>query len=229
MKNNQLIYRILAGTATMFVAATLSSAQASVLSGSFGFEIFQGSGNSNIGDLNAQADLNNPLLATTAIGAGTYTGSFNFTDAGINLIDDFLQSSGGTVVYSTDPGSAALSSAYFLTTTVFKFTFLGNYSYTNASLFHDDGASIYDLLGNPIQEDAYPTVPDSTGPFSFSGPWQIIYVAANGLPEVLRFDYELISRNDEPVVPLPAALPLLAAGLGGLGLLGRMKRRKFAA
>jgi hypothetical protein len=39
----------------------------------------------------------------------------------------------------------------------------------------------------------------------------------------------LLANIDVPSVPLPAALPLFATGLGALGLLGWRRKRKIAA
>ncbi len=41
----------------------------------------------------------------------------------------------------------------------------------------------------------------------------------------MAIDNIVVSYNDMPVIPLPAALSLLLAGLGGLGLMARRRRK----
>ena len=48
---------------------------------------------------------------------------------------------------------------------------------------------------------------------------------AEGTPLVLEGS---LAGSDGSQVPLPAALPLLAAGVGGLGMMGRWQRRRLA-
>jgi hypothetical protein len=47
-----------------------------------------------------------------------------------------------------------------------------------------------------------------------------------GLAETINFDNLAVRIND---VPLPAALPLFATGLGALGLLGWRRKKRAAA
>lgn len=54
------------------------------------------------------------------------------------------------------------------------------------------------------------------------------YIPANGLYEVFPFGSGQFSAV-LATTPLPAALPLLATGLGGLGLLGWRRKRKAQA
>ncbi len=80
-------------------AGVMSAAQATPINGTFGLTIYQGPGNGNIADPNNQANQANPLIApATELGAGTYTGSINFTlQSGSDTISNFLATGGGTL------------------------------------------------------------------------------------------------------------------------------------
>jgi hypothetical protein len=46
------------------------------------------------------------------------------------------------------------------------------------------------------------------------------------ITNTIQFD---LSSHNQLITPIPAALPLFASGLGGLGLLGWRRKRKAAA
>lgn len=216
---------------TLMGAATV--AQANPISGSFSIQIYQGNGPGDISgytDPREQANLANPLLATAAVGSGTYNGALNFINDPSNTIGAFLLSAGGSI----DAGLAAasglqLSSGLFKLTTVFEITTTSG-GINNGIITHDDGIGLYNPgLITPVLAGA-PTEAVGTGsPTAYNGLnglWTLIYVEANGMPAVL--DFEVTSGNDTANSPLPAALPLFATGLGVLGLFGWRRKRKIA-
>jgi hypothetical protein len=102
------------------------------------------------------------------------------------------------------------------------------------SVQHDDGVSLF-VAGTETTTctiancpgDLLPTsaaMPTNSALTSVSigpGTYDLWYAAVNGLPEILQ--------ASSTAVPLPAALPLFASGLVGLGLLGWRRKRKAAA
>ena len=119
---------------------------------------------------------------------------------------------GGTILskdgIGTNPGSA--------TTSFFFFELVDAIGATDFVVTHDDGFAIYDgddLVGGKKG----PTSKQVTEVLGFDGGmFSLLYVATNGDPSVLNI-------NATPV-PLPAGLPLLLAGLGGLAVLRRRQK-----
>ena len=83
-------------------------------------------------------------------------------------------------------------------------------------MIHDDGIALYDdgaLRGGFVGPNGKRTT--EVDGFD-GGKFSLLYVATNSDPSILNVDVA--------PVPLPAALPLLAVGLGGLGLM-RLRRK----
>ncbi|MBT8460225.1 MAG: VPLPA-CTERM sorting domain-containing protein, partial [Boseongicola sp.] len=80
---------------------------------------------------------------------------------------------------------------------------------------HDDGIAVGDD-GVRIGRNDGPTVERTTKVFGFDGgEFSLLYVATNGDPSVLRVNGDLAP------IPLPATLPLLLVGMGGLAMMRR--------
>jgi PEP-CTERM motif len=206
----------------MALAVPVGAAQATILTGTFSLSVYQGSGNGNIADPNNQANSSNPLLLSSPLYAGTYTGAINFNDGGSNNILTFLMSGGGALSGSTTALNTILSTAPFGITTVFDFTWT-DANRLGGAITHDDGMSLY-LNGATVVDSAAPTVPTVT-PFGLTatgGNYRIIYASANGLPEVLSAD---ITQSVAPV-PEPTTLLLLGLGLAAGTGIGRRRKAK---
>jgi hypothetical protein len=207
-----------------FVVALLAlglmagTAHAGILSGTFTINIYQGHGASPFdGTAPQEQALNtNPLIGSLySLGTWQYTGKLNFNDGGINSIAAFLGYGGGLLDHNAP--SLALSSGNFDLTTVFVITPNAPYGALDGTILHDDGVGLY--LGGILKTDpnaAKPTTPIDTDFSLAPGTFQLVYVAANGLPEQLQMN----------VVPDGGTTVMLLGGaLMGLGFL----RRKFRA
>ncbi len=150
---------------------------------------------------------------TGALDFGTFDGSDGTT------IQQWLDSSTGstTVWESDDLGGLQLSKdgigSGTATTSFFYFELVEALGATDFLVSHDDGMAIFDDDVR-IGGREGPTVEVITEVLGFDGgTFGLLYVATNGDPSVLNV-------NATPV-PLPAGMPLLLAGLGGLALMRR--------
>ena len=170
----------------------------------------------------------------------TYTGDINWfapgpqnTDSSGNLVGAFIPSaniSGFTSpsgAYATlgDFLNASLSVAGDAYASFFKIT--GSYSGSSVggTIKHDDGASVYDYLGNAVYSHPGETS-QITGNFTLPGgdhPFTVDYVEGNGSPSVLNLAVT--------AVPEPATWAMMVLGFFGLGamLRSRGKRDMIAA
>ncbi len=120
---------------------------------------------------------------------------------------------GGLQLSYPSIGNGSATSTFFrlrLTTTLTAGTFTAKHD--DGLVIADDGVVIGGRLGPNSERTTIVTGFDG-------GSFQLLHVATNGTPSVLEVD------TDASPVPVPAALPLLLAGLGGLAWVGRRTRR----
>jgi hypothetical protein len=213
-----MLKTIVLGTA-LGAALVCAPALADPLTGTFGFDIYQGSGNGVSTDPNNQADLANPLInQSNLIAQVIYNGPINF-NASQNSVLSFFNSAGGTILGSDGNLNAILSSGNYGTTTVF--TMFGSTAENiTGTISHDDGASLYDANLNAVFSSPSPTV-DIDGSYALdAGAFELVYVEANGLPSVLDVDVAT-----ETPVPEPASWAVFGVGLLGLTVVARGRKR----
>ena len=153
--------------------------------------------------------------------------NFALPAGGTNNIPGFFATA-GTTLSATDCPSACqtnvLSTGGFANVTIMEFTFTDTSTET-FSVQHDDGVSLFDITtssGNLLPASAAaPTTLRTDSIVIQPGTYQLWYAEVNGLPATLQ--------ATSTVVPLPAALPLFASGLLGLGLLGCRRKKKAVA
>ena len=208
--------------ALLALGLMLGTAQAGILTGTFTIDIYQGYGGGLTTSSGVQADLSNPLIAPTYFkDQVTYTGAINFylPSGGTNTVGAFLASGGGGLTgLSSTTSALEISAGGFANTTVFSITaFTG--TGLAGTMHHDDGIGLYQN-GSPVVLSVGPTVDIPTLFTLPAGNFQLIYVAANDLPEVLSID---VTRGTVP--DGGTTLMLLGGALVGLGAL----RRKFRA
>ena len=154
----------------------------------------------------------------------TYTGDLDFgtydSKDGTTILGWLM--SGGGIIDGLDASFGALQlskpsiSKGTATTTFFVFTTMFNAA-GDFIVKHDDGMAIFDD-GVRIGGRQGPNALKTTTVKAFDGgEFSLLYVATNGDPSVLYVDANLAP------IPLPASLPLLLAGLGGLAI-ARRKR-----
>ncbi len=224
--------------AAVAILGMLGSAQAATLGGSFNVTavnvLNRNSAQSQATNSNFQAALAQAMLGTSgyAYDVFNYTGDLDFKTTNgpsgnaSTKISQWLATgvsgavSGLNATFGALQQSKGSISANSATTTFYLFERLAYLGAGNFSVTHDDGIAVYDdnaYLGGLVG----PTTVKTTAVNNFTGgKFSILYVATNSDPSVLKVDADLAP------VPLPAAFPLLALGLGGLGL---MRARRKAA
>lgn len=218
-----------AGLVGAFAIAAIPAAQATTV---YNLSVWQTPATCNGASSCADATTSTPPTFTNAnfpnlLGTGTYTSSngnlnFNVPTGGTDTVQTFLNSGTGINGFAANgtlsTAGAGIQSAFF-----FSGGTLNPFTPSSVSVLHDDGFSLY--LGSHLEfSNAAPTSP-TTDTFvvsaadlaSFGNAYELVYVASNGLPEVLNFAVTTL--------PLPASVWLFGAALGGLGLLSRRRRK----
>jgi len=222
--------------AAIATAAMATTASAATLNGTFTVTAVNAE---NLSSVDSQATLENGEAAFNEMFGEeyvnprddfTYTGDLNFktsdgTDA--TTIADWLatgtdgESSFGTVagldfVFGNLQLSKPSISDGTATTTFFLFTTILN-MVGDFVIGHDDGVAVFDdgeRIGGRVGPNAFKT----TNVYGFDGgEFSLLYVATNGDPSVLNVNGDLTA------VPLPATLPLLLVGMGGLAMARRRR------
>jgi len=159
---------------------------------------------------------------TGALDIGTYLSNANSADHDATTIEDWLLSGGGAVSDLDDTfGDLQLSKDNIrhgtATTTFFLFeSVLDTYAAGDLTIRHDDGVEVYDAFLNALGGFVGPNGVRTTEVDGFEGgAISFLYVATNGDPSVFNVDLA--------PVPVPASLPLLLAGFGGMAMLRRRK------
>jgi hypothetical protein len=154
-------------------------------------------------------DFSTKVGAATTVASWLATGVANSVGGSVTDLDPTLagkQLSKGNVFVT--PGTA--------TTTFFLFTLTSFLDRSDFTVEHDDGIALFD---DDVQIGGFlgPNSVRTTEVKGFNGgEFSLLYVATNSDPSILNVDVA--------PVPLPAALPLLAVALGGLGLM-RLRRK----
>lgn len=222
--------------AAIATAAMATSAAAATLNGDFTVTAVNVT---NLDSVESRATMTNYDLALlgdlggvdngSTVSSFDYSGDLNFgtfdgTDA--TTIADWLATGtdGGAGTFGTvsgldgafgdlqlskpNIGNGTATTTFFLFTTVLNM--VGDFI-----IDHDDGIAVMDD-GTRIGGSNGPTSEITTEVFGFDGgEFSLLYVATNGDPSVLRVNGDLAP------IPLPATLPLLLVGMGGLAMMRR--------
>jgi hypothetical protein len=199
------------------------------------------------------------IAGANLLGTGVYSGELNFgiPTGGTNTVGAFLTSApGGTFSSSTynlglsTSGTSLfnstnqMSASGFVGATIMVFT--GNLGAGDVFgiVAHDYGATLRDGFNgstytNFVGGQAFLTPGVAEAYTGLTGAFEVIYAEVNALPAYLIVTLPTCDPSfpllpgacleGRSYVPLPATLPLFAAGLGALGLLGWRRKRKAAA
>ena len=168
---------------------------------------------------------------TAIVGRFTFDGALDFgTSDGSDAttIQQWLDTSVGssTTWIGDDLGGTQLSKDGIgngtATTSFFYFELVGGLGAGDFTVMHDDGFAIFngpESGENRVGGTNGPTVKVTTEVLGFEGGvFDLLYVATNGDPSVLNVNY------DPSVIPVPASLPLLLAGMGGFAFMRRRQK-----
>lgn len=207
--------------ASITTVALVGAAHASTFGGDFDVSVV------NVTNLNASesqatlANFNSYFTGCAATSCDTfgYDGLLDFsTSVGPSTtISDWLSTGPGTLSgLDATVGGLQQSKGSINNGTATSTFYMFTASFAQAMDFditHDDGIAVFDdgvLLGGNVG----PTSETNTSVFGFDGgELSILYVATNSDPSILHVEASPI--------PLPAGLPLLAAGLGSIFALRR--------
>ena len=218
--------------AAIATAAMATSAAAATLNGDFTVTAINVT---NLDSAESQATMTNFDLAMlgdlggedngSSVSTFSYSGDLNFsttdsTDS--TTIADWLATGTNGTVTDLDGtfGDLQLSKPNIgngtATTTFFLFETILNLA-GDFVVKHDDGMAIFDD-GDRIGGRVGPNAVKTTDVFGFDGgEFGLLYVATNGDPSILNVNGDLAP------IPLPATLPLLLAGMGGLAIMRRKR------
>ncbi len=215
--------------AALVISGLVGSAHAATITGTFNVQAVNITNRTSAQSQATLANFNTALL-TGVSDIFTYVGTLKFSTKVGNsttvaswLATGVANSPGGSVS-GLDPILAGkqLSKGNInngtATTTFFMFTAKSYVGAADFKVEHDDGIALYDdntRIGGFLGPNSVRTtnVPGFNG-----GKFSLLYVATNSDPSILKVD-----MTPAPV-PLPAAFPLLAAGLGGLALVRRRRK-----
>ena len=210
--------------ASIVAAAMATSASAATLNGVFevtavnAVELDREASKATMDNYNSALTGQNPSDSFTYEGNLDF-GTFDGTDG--TTIEDWLLTGGGTVTgLDAVFGDLQLSKPSIgdgtATTTFFMFTSILN-AVGDFLIKHDDGVAVFDD-GTRIGGLEGPNTVKTTTVLGFDGgAFSLLYVATNGDPSVLN-----VNGNLTPV-PLPATLPLLLVGMGGIAMMRRKR------
>lgn len=224
--------KVFAAVITSVVLVT--TADAAVLNGSFDVSVVTVAG---LDSAKTQATFANYFDAVHLGNPSsffTYDGAIDFGTANATsptTITSWLDSGGGTV---SDLGrnvakrqQNGVDDAGSVITTFYAFTYFGDAGPGTFNVTHDGAIALFEDRGRGADRFAGSAGPSGVRTESFDGfggsGLGFIYATTNGEASVLKIEHIPFSAQIPATVPLPAALPMLLAGLCGLGFACRRR------